>query len=211
MSDQEARKCTHLAAPSIFRTPKLVNALAYGPTIVNVEFISQCLEKNALLDPANFPLVDKEAEKRFKFSLQDATARAKENENQLLQGYRIYCMETIRGGFDVYKSILNSNGGECMLFRGRVSMPIQSRHEDSDDESSEDEPSRNEIYLLSSPIPEHEKLWPRFRQMVQGIGKTPRIMSVDWLLDIAMSQQLRGVDGYELTPDMVERGGQNKG
>lgn len=83
-------------------------------------------------------------------------------------------------------------------------MPSQPQHEDSDD-SSGDDAGRNEIYLLSSPVPDHEKLWPRFRQMVQGIAKTPRIVRVDWLLDIAMSQELRGVDGYELTPEMVER------
>lgn len=205
LSDQEASKCTHLAAPSILRTPKLVNAVAYAPVLVDVEFITQCLKKNELLDAAAFPLVDEDAEKRFGFSLGDATARAKENKNQLLQGHRIYCVESIRGGFETYKSIVNANGGECTLFRGRVSMPSHPQHEDSDDDSSEDDAGRNEIYLLSNPVPDHEKLWPRFRQMVQGIAKTPRIVRVDWLLDIAMSQELRGVDGYELTAEMVER------
>lgn len=205
MPDQDARKCTHLAAPSILRTPKFVNALAYGPTIINTDFITQCLKKNELLDPADFLLVDEASEERFGFTLGDATAKAKENKNKLLQGYRIYCIESVRGGFEAYKSIVDANGGDCALFRGRVSMPTRPQREESDDSSDNDDPSQNDVYLLSNAVPEHEKLWPRFRQMVEGISKTPRIVRVDWLLDIAMSQELHSADGYEMTPDMVMR------
>lgn len=207
LADQDAKKCTHLAAPAVLRTPKFVNALAYAPVIVNHDFITQCLKQNELMNPADFPLVDEIAEKRLGLSLGDMTARAKKNQNKLLQGYRIYCIESIRGGFDAFRSIAVANGGDCTVFRGRVSMPGQSRHEDSDDDSSEDDdPSRNDIYLLSGVDPGHGKLWPRFRQLVQSIGKTPRIVRVDWLLDIAMSQDLRATDGYELTPDMIGKG-----
>ena len=205
LSDQDTRKCTHLAAPSILRTPKFVNALAYGPVIVNTDFVTQCLKKNELLDPADFLLEDEAAEKRFGFTLGDATAKAKENKNKLLQGYRIYCLESVRGGFEAFNSIVEANGGDCMLFRGRVSMPTQPQREESDDSSDNDDPNQKEVYLISNAVPEHEKLWPRFRQMVEGIGKTPRIVQVDWLLDIAMSQELRTADGYEMTPDMVTR------
>jgi hypothetical protein len=36
------------------------------------------------------------------------------------------------------------------------------------------------------------------------IKKTPRIVRVDWLLDMAMSQETRTADEYELTEDMIE-------
>lgn len=200
---QDARKCSHLAAPSILRTPKFVNALAYSPVIVNIDFITQCLKKNELLDPKEFALVDKTAEERFSFSLGDAAAKAKKNKNKLLQGHNIYCVETIRGGFDAFKSIVDANGGNCLLFRGRLAHKVQPQ--DSSDDGSDEDPSETEVYLLSSVIPEHQKLWPRFRQIVQEIGKTPRIVRVDWLLDIAMSQELHAADDYELNEEMVER------
>ncbi|KAL4787243.1 BRCT domain-containing protein [Aspergillus varians] len=201
---QDARKCSHLAAPSVLRTPKFVNALAYGPMIVQVDFITQCLKKNELLDPDDFLLNDKEAEARFGFSLELSKSNAKTNKNKLLRGYHIYCMETIRGGFDAFKLIADANGGECNPFRGRVS--YQAPREESDDESDdEDQSSRKEIYLLSSVAAEHQKLWPRFRQLVHNMGKTPRIVRVDWLLDMAMSQELRAAEGYELNEEMAEQ------
>ncbi|THC92538.1 hypothetical protein EYZ11_007991 [Aspergillus tanneri] len=202
---QDARKCSHLAAPSILRTPKFVNALAYGPTIVNIDFITACLKENELVDPAEFPLEDEAAEKRLGFSLEEARGNAKKNKNRLLQGYQIYCVETIRGGFDAFKSIVDANGGDCSLFRGRVSH--QSQRDESDDDSSVDyeDRSRKEMYLLSSVTADHQRLWPRFRQLVHALGKTPRIVRVDWLLDIAMSQTLHEADAYELNEEMVAK------
>ncbi|KAL3464757.1 BRCT domain-containing protein [Aspergillus heterothallicus] len=201
---QDARRCSHLAAPSVLRTPKFVNALAYGPVIVEIEFIEQCLKRNELLDPNNFLLNDKDAEKRFGLSLEQSKMNAKKNKNKLLQGYHIYCVDNIRGGFDAFKSIVDANGGECNLFRGRVS--YQSKREESDDESGDEGHSnRNEIYLLSSVGTEHQKLWPRFRQLVHNMGKSPRIVRVDWLLDMAMSQELREAQEYELNEEMVEQ------
>ncbi|KAL4953904.1 BRCT domain-containing protein [Aspergillus filifer] len=201
---QDARKCSHLAAPSVLRTPKFVNALAYGPVIVRVDFIEQCLKKNELLDADDFPLNDKEAEKKYDFSLKQSKANAKTNKNRLLQGYQIYCVETIRGGFDAFKSIIDTNGGECNLFRGRVSHQVQ-REESEDDSDEEKQSSRKEVYLLSSAAPDHQKLWSRFRQLVENSGKTPRIVRVDWLLDMAMSQELRAVESYELNEEMTEQ------
>lgn len=202
---QDARKCSHLAAPSILRTPKFVNALAYSPVIVGTEFVTQCLKKDELLEPNDFPLVDKTAEHRFSFSLKEAAIKAKKNKNKLLQGYHIYCVETIRGGFDAFKSIVDANGGNCRLFKGRVVHKLQQPESDDEDNGSERDLRDQEVYLLSSVTPEHERLWGRFRQMVQEIGKTPRIVRVDWLLDIAMSQEVHAADQYELKEEMVER------
>jgi hypothetical protein len=205
---QDAKKCTHLAAPSILRTPKFVNALAYAPFIVKIDYVAQCLAKNERLDPSDFTLVDKPAEKRFNFSLRDARARAQKNHNKLLRGFQICCVETIRGGFDAFKSIVEANGGECTLFRGRVSMNegrarSDSMDDDDEEEGDEGHPEKDEVYLLSGIAPEQVKLWPRFRQMVHEVGKTPRIVNVNWLLDIAMSQEIRWKDEYEVNEDNV--------
>ncbi|KAJ5632593.1 hypothetical protein N7490_008932 [Penicillium lividum] len=203
---QDARRCTHMAAPSILRTTKFVNALAYAPVIVNTEFVTNCLKENKLLDPAEFKLIDKTAESKYRFSLAKATDNAKTNKNKLLRGFRIYCMEDIRGGFEAFKSIVDVNGGECMLFRGRLALTNPPRREESDDEDSEietDDPGRHDVFLLSSAEPKHARLWPRFRQVAGDIKRAPRIVRVDWLLDMAMSQELKGPEAYELTEDMI--------
>lgn len=177
--------------------------------IVNIDFITQCLKKNELLDAEDFALVDQEAEERFSFSLKEAAAKAAKNKNKLLQGYNIYCVDSIRGGFDAFKSIVDANGGQCLLFRGRVSHKVQQPDSDSENDSdnanSDEKLHDKEVYLLSSVGPEHQRLWPRFRQMVQEIGKTPRIVRVDWLLDTAMSQELHAADEYELNEDVVDK------
>jgi hypothetical protein len=204
---QDARRCTHLAAPSILRTTKFVNALAYAPMIVSTEFITSCLKNDELLNPLDFPLEDKEAEKKYNFDLSSVTENAKKNKNKMLQGYRIYCVEDVRGGFDAFKSIVEANGGECMLFRGRLALASSSRREESDDEEIEpedDHPARHEVFLLSSATTKHSRVWSRFRQVALDIQKTPRIVRVDWLLDMAMSQSTRAADEYELTDEMVE-------
>ncbi|KAG0160012.1 hypothetical protein PDIDSM_7539 [Penicillium digitatum] len=204
---QDARRCTHLAAPSILRTTKFVNALAYAPVIVSTEFITSCLKKEELLDPSDFPLEDKEAEKKYNFDLSSVTKNAKKNKNKMLQGYRIYCVEDIRGGFDAFKSIVETNGGECMLFRGRLAIANHSRREESDEESEaeDDNPASKDVFLLSSAGANHGRVWPRFRQLAFDIKKTPRIVRVDWLLDMAMSQETRAADEYELTEEMIEK------
>ena len=173
---------------------------------MNTNFITDCLEKDELLDPADYPLVDKDAEKKFQISLVKVIDKAKKNKNKLLHGFRIYCVEDIRGGFDAFKTIVNANGGECFLFRGRLALATQSRREESEDEDSEvesDGACRNEAVLLTSAEPRHARLWPRFRQVALDIKRTPRIVRVDWLLDMAMSQELRAADEYELTDEMI--------
>ncbi|CRL23584.1 BRCT [Penicillium camemberti] len=207
---QDARRCTHLAAPSILRTTKFVNALAYAPMIVSTDFITSCLKKEELLDPSDFPLEDKEAEKKYNFDLSSVTTNAKKNKNKMLQGYRIYCVEDIRGGFDAFKSIVETNGGECMLFRGRLAIANHSRREESDEDSEaeDDNPASKDVFLLSSAGANHGRVWPRFRQVALDIKKTPRIVRVDWLLDMAMSQETRAPDEYELTEEMIENADQ---
>ncbi|KAJ6171045.1 hypothetical protein N7470_000112 [Penicillium chermesinum] len=200
---QDARRCTHMAAPSILRTTKFVNALAYAPAIISTDFITECLKQDKLLDPKKFGLVDKSAESKFNFSLAKALKNAKKNNNQLLKNFRIYCVEDIRGGFEAFKSIVETNGGQCLLYRGRLGLTNSSRREESDDEDSEmedDEPGRHEWDRIQT--------CPSLDQVPPGGGeikKTPRILRVDWLLDMAMSQELKPAEGYELTEEMVDK------
>ena len=205
MITQDPASCTHLAAPSIVRTQKFVTALAFAPAILSANYVEQCLAKNEKLPPQDFALKDTEGEKRLGLKLTDALKRAKANKQQLLQDFTIYCTENIRGGFDTYKSIVEVNGGKCMLYRAR-SGSITSLRAGGPEGSYEDTgPAKEEhVYLISGPTSEEARLWSKFRQMVQGIGKIPRIVRTDWLLDLAISQRFHWQMDWELTEKDVD-------
>lgn len=203
MISVDPANCTHLAAPNIIRTQKFICALAHAPIVLSIDFVDQCLEENKKLPPENFLLNDPEGEKRLGMKLIDATARARENKCRLLQGYSIYCTETVHGGFDTYKSIVEANGGKCLLYRARAGSSI-SRVGGLDgdvDDSFSDTPDY--AYLLSGVAQDEVRLWPKFRQMAQGSGRIPRIVRTDWMLDLALSQRITWHETYELKEGKV--------
>ncbi|EXJ71725.1 uncharacterized protein A1O5_05534 [Cladophialophora psammophila CBS 110553] len=192
----DASKATHLAAPNIVRTQKFVTALAYAPLVISTDFIDACLEKDELLDPEQYKLRDKDNEKKFHLSLEKSRQRAKKNANQLLQGRCIYCTENITGGFDTFKAIVAANGGRCMLWKNRKGTTVPSGRADS--EASTDTDVNNDVYLLTDHGKENQGLWSRFREMAEGSRKIPKILASDWLLETAMSQEIRPTRPYEL-------------
>jgi len=52
------------------------------------------------------------------------------------------------------------------------------------------------VYLLTGTKPEERKLWPQFTEMAMAGNMVPRIVHTEWLLDVAMSQQLKWNDAY---------------
>lgn len=171
--------------------------MAYAPIIISTEFIDKCLEKDELLPPEDFLLQDNANEKRFHFSLVQSQQRAKENRNKLFQDRTIYCVENIHGGFETYKSIVEANGGQCNMYRGRPGTMVPSRRAESETSAMDDD-AEAEVFLISGTEKEHERLWSRFRQMAEGSRKTPRIVRSDWLIESAMTQQILPVDKHEL-------------
>ena len=170
--------------------------MAYAPTIISTKFIDECLQHDEPLDPGRFLLQDEANEKRFSISLVQSQERAKENRNKLFQGRTIYCVENIHGGFDTYKSIVEANGGQCNMYRGRAGTRVPSRRADSDT-STPDDDDKAEVFLISGPGKDNERLWPRFRQMAESSRRVPRIVRSEWLLESAMAQQILGVDNHE--------------
>lgn len=194
MITQEPAKCTHLAAPHIVRTQKFICALAYAPVVLSTDFVLQCLAENKKLRPESFELKDPEGEERIGVKLADTTARAKINKGNLLNRYSIYCTENIHGGYETYKSIIEANGGNCLLYRARAATNAVTR----DSEDMETEPVKY-MYLLSGVTPDEAKLWPKFRKTAQAAGKTARIVKTDWMIDLGLSQKIQWDDNYELT------------
>ncbi|KAL8919998.1 MAG: hypothetical protein Q9172_004692 [Xanthocarpia lactea] len=201
---QDPTHCTHLASPSIVRTKKFVCALARAPMVISTDFVDDCLAKEEWREPEDYLLNDPAGEQRLGFKLSEAVSRAKNHRGQLLRGMPIYCTETVKGGFDVYKAIIEANGGKCLLYRARAGSVAGSRAggQDEDvDAMDTDEPEY--LYLITGNTPVEMALWPKFRQMVQGTGKLPRIVQTDWLLNSALRQELHWEDVYELKEDAV--------
>ncbi|KAI5298679.1 hypothetical protein KEM56_003857 [Ascosphaera pollenicola] len=186
----DPKKCTHLAAPSILRTPKFLNAVAYAPQILDDRFVEHCIIKKTLLNPDDFPLQDKANEERYHISLEEVKLRAQKNKNHLLRGMILYCIENIQGGFEVFKSIAETNGGQCLIYRGRSgSLPTPAR-------GTSDVDSENAVLISGDSAPQ-KKLWNRFKDHAKQADKTPRIVRVDWLVESVMAQEMRSVEEWE--------------
>ena len=190
--------CTHLAAPRILKTQKFICGLAHAPVILSTDFVDACLAQNKALDPLDYPLVDADGEQRQKATLSEALARAKQNKGKMLLHYTIYVTEAVHGGFDTFKSIINANGGKCMLYRARAPSTIRAGPGEDSDASESGHPEK--VYLISGTTVEEAKLWPRFRQMVEGMRKVPTIVRTEWMLCVALSQDKHHwLDEYSLT------------
>ncbi|KAI9851664.1 MAG: hypothetical protein M1838_003133 [Thelocarpon superellum] len=195
---QDPSKCTHLAAPAIMRTQKFLLALAYAPVIISTEFVDECLEENEVVPDERFLLKDVKAEKRFGFRLKEAVQRARVNERSLLSGITIYCTEAVHGGFDTNKAIIEANGGHCVLFRPRRGIVSMRMEKEGGAGPSSDEDQPEAVYLLSSDTAEQREVAENFCQQATTQGMVPRVVKTEWLLDLAMSQEIKWDRSYAL-------------
>ncbi|RSL67911.1 hypothetical protein CEP51_012591 [Fusarium floridanum] len=188
---QEGQPCDYLAAPHIVRTVKFLCALARGPTVISSTFIDKTLETGKLPDIEDYILKDKETEMRYDLNLEKSVARAKSNRGKLLMGIPIYCTEKIRNGPDSYKAIAEANGAIFKIYRARSGTTIRPTTAEEEG-NAPPEP----VYLLSSLTPDERQLWNRFRDMARKGNMEPRVVAPDWLLDVAMAQQVRFDDKF---------------
>ncbi|KAJ4263913.1 regulator of Ty1 Transposition [Fusarium torreyae] len=188
---QEGQPCDFLVAPHIVRTVKFLCALARGPTVISSAFVEQALEKGERPDVDDYILKDTEAETRYNVDLETSVARAKSNRCKLLVGVPIYCTEKIRNGPDSYKAIAEANGAIFKIYRARSGTTIRPTTAEEEG-NAPPEP----VYLLSSSAHDERPLWNRFRDMARKGNMEPRVVAPDWLLDVAMAQQVRFDDKF---------------
>ncbi|PSR75981.1 hypothetical protein BD289DRAFT_182717 [Coniella lustricola] len=186
---QDNAQCDYLAAPQILRTIKFLRTLAKGPEVINSSFIDDCLEQGERVDVAAYRLKDKEREKSYGVDLAKSLKRARENKGRLLWGVPLYCTALIRGGADSYQPIAEANGAIFKTYNGRTTTIKATRPED---DSQTPEP----VYLLTSNSKSEQNLWPKFEKMARDGNMMPRIVASDWLLKVAMSQELNFDDKY---------------
>ena len=182
---QDNVPCDYLAAPRMVRTMKFLRCLARGPEVISSDFVTACIEANKVLPIKDYLLVDKENEERFGVTLETAISRARANRSRLLWGVPIFCTAEIKNGMQSYQTIAEANGAIFKVFRGRGGSAIKPTTPEEDG-GAPPEP----VYLLTSPSGPEKALWPKFEEMAKKGNMEPRIVVSDWLLDVAMKQEL---------------------
>ncbi|PFH55708.1 hypothetical protein XA68_17745 [Ophiocordyceps unilateralis] len=188
---QEGQPCDYLAAPKVVRTVKFLCTLSRGVTVLSTDFINEVLESGQVPSPDDYLLVDEAAESRYQIKLSRSEARAKSNRGRLLQGVPIYCTEKVRNGPDSYRIIAEANGAIFKLYRARSGTTIKPTTAEEDGDAPP-EP----VYLLSSVSADEKQLWPRFKAMAERGNMEARVVAPDWLLDVAMAQEVRFDDKF---------------
>lgn len=101
----------------------------------------------------------------------------------MLWGVPIYCTTQIKSGPDSYRPVAEANGAIFKTYNGRSSTIKPTKPE-------EDSQGPEPVYLLSSNSKAERDLWPRFEKMAKDGNMLPRVVSSDWLLKVAMSQEV---------------------
>ncbi|GLH10396.1 Uncharacterized protein GBIM_15347 [Gryllus bimaculatus] len=91
---QEPEECTILITDKIRRTFKFLCIMGHGKPIVTPDWIKQSHLSGSFLDPWNFIVKDKEAEKKFKFQLQKSLKEA--SAKKLLDGYSVFATPSVK-------------------------------------------------------------------------------------------------------------------
>ncbi|KAK0742522.1 hypothetical protein B0T21DRAFT_391225 [Apiosordaria backusii] len=182
---QDTQPCDYLAAPKVVRTMKFLKCLAKGAEIINTSFLDACLETNKRPSVEDHLLVDEENEKKFNINLGTAVGRARANKGKLLWNVPIYCTADIKNGVDNFKAIAEANGAIFKIYRARSGTTIKPTTEEEDGGAAPDP-----VYLLSGTTPGEKALWGRFEEMAVKGHCEPRVVNGDWLLDVAMRQEL---------------------
>lgn len=142
------------------------------------------MEQNERLDVEDYILQDKAKEKQFGIKLQTSIQRARQNKGKLLWGIPIYCTTQIKSGPDSYRPIAEANGAIFKTYNGRSST-IKPTNPDEDTQGPEP------VYLLTTNSKPERDLWPRFEKMANDGNMVPRVVAADWLLKVAMSQEVK--------------------
>lgn len=186
----DGHPCDYLVAPQVVRTVKFLRNLSKGATVLSSSWIEDCLDTGKVPPPEDYLLVDKENEKKFGFKLQESVERAVENKGRLLLGVPIYCTASIRNGIDSYKAIAEANGAHFLVYGPRSGTTIKPT--DPNDDPDGPDP----VYLLSTATAEEKKLWKKFEVMARQGNMEPRVVASDWLLDVAMKQEVSFDEKY---------------
>ncbi|KAF2189689.1 hypothetical protein K469DRAFT_658761 [Zopfia rhizophila CBS 207.26] len=195
-----------LCAPKVVRTRKFVTAFASAPTLVSTSYLDSALKNNKLPPPEKHPLLDREFEKTHGIRLDEALERAKQNKKHLLKNWTIFVTEAVSGGYETFRDIIEANGGQCSMWKGRTTNVTASKRTiDASNEVSQnqEEDEGDVLYLVSEKKKQEFPLWKKFREMAEKHDMIPRIVTTEWLLFVAMAQYVHFDSKWELNEKVV--------
>lgn len=182
---------------------------------MSVEYLNELLRTNKFIHPLRKTLSDQDGESKYSMDLRGSLERARENKNQLLHGWTVFVTEKVPGGFDTWKDIIGVNGGTVQLYRGRTGLQFpKARIPPSQDPAmrwstagwnlgKDAHTEVDRIYLVSGTHDDEVKLWKTFRTQAEKQGLRPRIAITEWVLNMAMNQQIEWDDKWELKEESV--------
>jgi hypothetical protein len=204
---EDWKKVDLICAPKIVRTKKFVSALACGPTVLASSYLDYALKHSKLPPTEKHLLHNREFEEQHGFRLVESVGRARQNRGRLLRDWTIFCTDKVTGGYETFKDIIAANGGKCQLWKGRTTTISASKRsiDKSDKEVSQnqEEDEGDVLYLISEPKKEEFPLWEKFRDLAKKHDMTPRIVTTEWLLFVAMAQYVHWNPAWELNEEVV--------
>ncbi|KAK1795361.1 hypothetical protein P4O66_010539, partial [Electrophorus voltai] len=103
---------THLVTDKVRRTVKFLCAVARGVPIVTPDWLAKSGTTGSFVSPNEYLVKDKEQEKKFNFSLQEALRAAQEK--PLLQGYEIHVTPSVKPELPQMKEIITCCGARYL-------------------------------------------------------------------------------------------------
>lgn len=103
---------TLLLTDRVKRTTKFLCSLASSKQLVSIEWINECRKKKKLLNPDDYPIEDKDAEKKWNFSLSESVSRA--FRHQVLKGFTFFATPCIEFDFFELKQVIEACGGKLL-------------------------------------------------------------------------------------------------
>lgn len=185
---------------------KFLLALSRGVPLISTTFIDHVLDTSEV--PASkeaiastWALQDEEGARRFSVAPATATKRARANKGRLLWNLPIYCTANVPHGCDSYRAVAEANGAIFKSYGARSGTTIRPTTAEEDGGAPPDP-----VYLLTGTEPADRDLWPRFRAMAEAGHMEPRIVVVDWLLDVVMQQRLFYDEKYDAEKVAARKG-----
>ncbi|XP_026810302.1 protein PF14_0175 isoform X3 [Rhopalosiphum maidis] len=109
----EITECSVLVTDKIRCTMKILSAIARGCPIVNANWLKHSYTVQMFQDVDDFLIVDKDAERKYKFQLKESLAKAKTK--RLLDGYNVLVTPSVKPGPQEMKVIISCAGGNYVL------------------------------------------------------------------------------------------------
>lgn len=213
-----------LVAARFMRTTKFLVAISWGAAIVSPAWVDHVLKSRGTdLSTQDYELQDAnfEQEQNVCLSVSLERARAFAPLGGLLSNWTIFIDPDVSGKVKPWKQIIEANGGRIQEYRGRLTEAPKAKRRrkagcerdveametyDGDGLFQEGHTEGRRLFLISPP--DHPNYWEKFKCMAEAGGYTPCIVKTEWLLRVALTQDLtEWNEDWELDAAAAGKGG----